>query len=345
MTTMAENLPTQNAATADDSGEVPLRTGKELLDASQHYAKDDKVRSWWSIIEVTAIIALLEYGALYAPHLALRIVASVFAGLMVVRGFIIFHDYQHKAILRGSKLAEWYFAAYGHLVLTPPKVWKETHNYHHAHNAKIVGSHVGGFVVVTTAMWEKMSATEQRTYKFIRHPINIVLGYFTVFMLGMVVSPLRRNPKKHWRNLFTLTLHFGGSAALVYFLGWQAWLLAYFLPLAVATSAGALLFYVQHCFPDVIYQPRHEWSFTRAALESSSFFDLPAPLHYFTGNIAYHHVHHLNATIPFYRLPEAMKEMPELSNPKTVRMADLPACFGIKLWDTEKFEMVGYPKS
>ncbi|MEM9691002.1 MAG: fatty acid desaturase [Myxococcota bacterium] len=344
MTTLAPTLRTQDASPETPRTAPPPRTGRALIEATRPYAQESRRRSWWSVLEVTALIALFQVFAVTAPHLALRLSASVIAGLLIVRGFILFHDYQHRALLRKSKLAQLYFTVFGFLVLTPSKAWRDSHNYHHAHNAKIVGSHVGGFACVTTAMWEKMSPADRRVYRLVRHPINIVLAYFTVFLIGMVISPLRRNPSKYRVNILFLVGHAAIVAGLLYFAGLEVFALTYAVPLGVATSVGALLFYVQHSFPDVEYQPRHEWTFGKAALDSSSFFDLPAPLHYLTGNIGYHHVHHLNATIPFYRLPEAMREVPELSQPKTVRMRDIPACFRLKLWDADRGEMVPFPR-
>jgi omega-6 fatty acid desaturase (delta-12 desaturase) len=118
-----------------------------------------------------------------------------------------------------------------------------------------------------------------------------------------------------------------------------------FLPLAIAMAIGAYLFYAQHNFPDLLVQPRESWDFARAALESSSYMEMGPLMAWFTGNIGYHHVHHLNPLIPFYRLPEAMAALPELQNAKktSLRLSDIRACFAQKLWDPEAGHMKGYP--
>ena len=117
------------------------------------------------------------------------------------------------------------------------------------------------------------------------------------------------------------------------------------LPLAVAFASGAYLFYVQHNFDGMHVQPRESWTFTRAALESSSYLKTGPLLQWFTGNIGFHHVHHLNATIPFYRLPDVMAALPELQHPSTITLTprDIAASFKLKLWDPEQNRMVGYP--
>jgi omega-6 fatty acid desaturase (delta-12 desaturase) len=115
--------------------------------------------------------------------------------------------------------------------------------------------------------------------------------------------------------------------------------------MAVACCLGGYLFYAQHNFPDMHLQPRDKWTFTRAALESSSYMETGPILGWLSGNIGYHHVHHLNPTIPFYRLPEAMAAVPELQHPgkTSLRPADVLACLRLKLWDPALGRMVGWP--
>jgi omega-6 fatty acid desaturase (delta-12 desaturase) len=322
------------------------RTEKELIQASRPYATESRAKSWSVLLGTLAVLGVFWSGAALSPHWALRLAFGALAGLTIVRMFIVYHDFMHGAILRGSWLARAILHAYGVLVMTPPRVWKETHNYHHANTAKIIGSHVGSYVMVTTGMWQKMSARERFMYKAVRHPLTILFGYFTVFMLGMGVSPFLRSPKKNWDSALSLVINWGVSALLVWKLGVAAFFFGYFFPLAVAMASGAYLFYAQHNFPDMNVQPRHEWSYARAALESSSYMKMGAVMNWFTGNIGYHHVHHLNQQIPFYRLPEAMAEIPELQHPATTSLglSDIVSCFRLKLWDPDLGKMVGYPK-
>jgi omega-6 fatty acid desaturase (delta-12 desaturase) len=165
-------------------------------------------------------------------------------------------------------------------------------------------------------------------------------------MLGMAVSPFLRQPKKHWLCGLSLFINWSATALIIWKAGLLTFVFAWFLPLAIAMCAGAYLFYAQHNFPDTHIQPREAWSYTKAALESSSYMEMGPVMRYFTGNIGYHHVHHLSSMIPFYRLPEAMDAIPELRNPPKTSLAvkDIMACFAQKLWDPEKNRMVGYPE-
>ena len=226
------------------------------------------------------------------------------------------------------------------------RVWRETHNYHHAHTAKLVGSHIGSFLMVSKQMWSVMGRWDRLKYRLVRHPLMIILGYLTVFAYGMCVSSFIRDPKRHWTSLLVLVLHVALSCALVINLGWLTYLFALLIPVMIATGLGSYLFYAQHNFPDAEIKPRRQWSYAHAALSSSSFMEMSPLMHWFTGNIGYHHVHHLNPSVPFYRLPEAMAALPELQDPPRTSLAprEIVRCLRLKLWDSERNELVGYPE-
>jgi omega-6 fatty acid desaturase (delta-12 desaturase) len=358
--TTAEDLPAETAVEPPRAVREPWpkdrRDGKTLLAAAKEFQKEDRARSWFHFFETFGVFFALQAVTALAPTMmrdagipfwwAAALVAALVQGLVIVRVFILYHDYMHLAILRNSAFAKWVMYAYGVYVLTPPNVWRQSHNYHHAHTAKIVGSHVGSYMMVTTKMWEAMTPTQRLVYKAFRHPLTVLFAYFTVFGVGMCVQPFLRNPKKNWDSLFALVVNVTVSAALCWFFGFWTFFFAYFLPLFVATATGAYLFYAQHDFPEINVQPRESWDYSRAALESSSFMELSPLMHWFTGNIGYHHVHHLNPGIPFYRLPEAMAAIPELQSPlgrTSLSLRDIRACFAQKLWNPETGRMVGYP--
>jgi omega-6 fatty acid desaturase (delta-12 desaturase) len=161
----------------------------------------------------------------------------------------------------------------------------------------------------------------------------------------MCLMSFLRSPRKRWDSLLALLFNWGATGLIVWQFGFAVFFYGYFLPLFVAQGTGAYLFYAQHNFEGLHIQPREEWSYDRAALESSSYMPTEGLMRWFTGNIGYHHVHHLNPTIPFYRLPEAMAAIPELQIPGVTRLTlpDVRANFRMKLWDPEQQKMVGYP--
>ncbi len=324
------------------------RDGRELIEASRPFAVEDLSRSVFASVTTLGVLLTTLAGAVALPWWPARIASMVVAGLTIVRAFILYHDVMHGALFRGNSLTarvgRAFFSAFGVWVLTPPKVWKQTHNYHHAHTAKLVGSHVGSYLMLTPEMYKKATPAQRAVYRFMRHPLNMALGYLTVFLWGMCLGPFLRAPRKLWDSLLAFVLHAVIVTAVWVTLGPTAVLTGVVGPYVIAFALGAYLFYAQHNFPGITVQPRESWSYTRAALESSSYLKTGPVMGWFTGNIGYHHVHHLNPTIPFYRLPEAMAAIPELQNPHTTSLAprDVLACFELKLWDPTQGRMVGY---
>ena len=247
---------------------------------------------------------------------------------------------------RGSAIAKPIMWLYGLLVLTPPRVWKQTHNYHHAHNAKIVGSHVGSYPVMTVSMWHRATAVQRLLYRASRHPLAILFGYFSVFLYGMCISGFLRRPSRNWDSLLALSLNVALMLGLLVWAGLDVLFFSMVLPLLVSCATGAYLFYAQHNFEGMHLQGRDEWSYTRAAIESSSYMKMNPIARWFAGNIGYHHVHHLNPSIPFYRLPEALEALPELraAQVTTLRLSDIAACFRLNLWDPDQGKMVAFPQ-
>jgi omega-6 fatty acid desaturase (delta-12 desaturase) len=311
------------------------------------FASENKTRSWLHVAETFAALAAVTAIAAAAPYWQARLLASLVEGLVIVRAFILAHDFHHGAILRKNRLAEAIFFVYGLLVLAPPRIWRESHNYHHANTAKIVGGQIGSFPVMTVEMWKRAPKGKRLAYALARHPLTIASGYLMIFLLGMCVASFVKKPRAYWDSAAAVVLHAAIVGTLTYFCGFSMALFALILPLIVACAVGSYLFYAQHNFPEIHIEPRQTWSFQRAALESSSYMRTGAVMGWFTGHIGLHHIHHLNATIPFYRLHEAMAAVPELQvKPQTsLGLADVWGCLRLKLWDPVAQKMVPYPPS
>lgn len=320
-------------------------SGNELVAASRRFASEDRARSVWYVASTFAVLAGLAAVAAAAPWWPLRLAAGFVEGLVIVRAFILAHDFQHGAILRKSRWGKVVFTIYGLLVLTPPRAWRQTHNYHHAHTAKIVGAQIGSYPVMTVEMWRRAPRNKRLAYAIARHPLTILFGYLTIFLFGMCLSSFVRKPRENYDSLIALVLHVALVAGLSYFFGVDVAVFALVLPLFVACALGGYLFYAQHNFPDIHIQPRQTWTFARAAIESSSYMRCGPVMSYFTGDIGFHHVHHLNAAIPFYRLREAMAAIPELQVPPATSLhpRDVLACLRLKLWDPTAQRMVPFP--
>ena len=161
-----------------------MKCGKQLILATKEFAHDNQVRSWWLILSTGLLLALALAGTLWNVHLAARIGCSLLSSLLLVRFFVIYHDHQHNAILARSRVADWLMQAFGLLILTPSSIWKSSHDYHHHHNSKLMGTGLGSFPVMTKDNYLKASRAERFQYLFVRHPLTLFFWLYYRFYDG-----------------------------------------------------------------------------------------------------------------------------------------------------------------
>jgi omega-6 fatty acid desaturase (delta-12 desaturase) len=317
--------------------------GKQLILATKPFAKEIIWKSWFHTLTTLAILTALFAGIFFLDNIYLRILCSIGAGLTIIRMFVIYHDHQHHSILYRNPLANVIFKAYGIFVLAPASIWKRSHDYHHNHNSKLFSASIGSYPVMTKQKFMQCSKAEQRGYLAIRHPLTIFFGYFTMFIYGMCIQSFMSAPRRHWDSLVSLIIHATISVLIFVYFGWAIWLLAAIAPFMIAFMIGAYLFYAQHNFPGVVFKEKDNWCYEDAAMQSSSYMVMNPFWRWVTANIGYHHIHHINSRIPFYRLPEVMEKLPQLKEAKTTTLnpSDIIACFRLKVWDPEKKKMVG----
>jgi omega-6 fatty acid desaturase (delta-12 desaturase) len=317
--------------------------GKNLILATKPFAIEIRSKSWYYTISTIVLLMLSFSGTILMPFIVLKLICSVITGLLLIRMFIIYHDYQHHSILTKSPTAEIIMTFFGIFILSPASIWKRSHDHHHNHNSKLFSASIGSYPIVTTKKYLEMTPVQKFTYLTIRHPLTIALGYFSMFIIGMCLRSFITSPRKHFDSLIALILHITIVILLLVFMGWQVWFFAFFLPFLIGFGMGAYLFYAQHNFPGVEFYENKDWVYEKAALESSSFMKMNPVMEWFTGNIGYHHIHHLNSKIPFYRLKEVMKHFTELQDCKTTSLspAAVRACFKLKVWDQQTNKMIG----
>ncbi len=314
-----------------------------MVSATKQFARDDPRKSWWHVLSALALFGAAIAGTSWHLPLLVRIPSCLLAGFVLMRLFVIYHDQQHHAILSRSRPAEMLMKVFGILALTPSSVWRSSHNHHHKHNSKLRGSDIGSYPIMTKDQFVKSSRLQRFAYLFVRHPLTILFGYLVMFLFGMCLNPLINYPRRHLDCLAALVIHFAIGAALIVYGGWTALLLSLVIPFMITYAVASYFFYAQHNFPGVSFSDQGGWTYEKAALESSSFMRTGPVMGWFTANISYHHIHHLNARIPFYRLPEVMRRIPGLQNPKTTSLsfADIRECLSLKVWDVENQRMVG----
>lgn len=320
-----------------------MRDLPTLTRESRPYTQENLRKSWGLLLGTFAVWIVATLGTLSGPIWS-RTLFSILSGMVIVRLFIFYHDYLHGSLFKGSKAVRPILDTLGVLILNPPHVWKRSHNYHHQHNAMMATASIGSYPVLTVKQYEQASVRERLLYRAARHPVTILFGYFFIFLLGMCLKSFLTDPKRHFDSLIAIVVHVALLTGITYFFGFEITFFAFLFPLFLACAAGAYLFYIQHNAPGIQLRPRAEWNYTFAALRSSTFMEGSWFTHWWTGNIGYHHVHHLNSNIPFYNLPEAMNAIPELQAPirTSLKPADIYRCLRLKLWDPDRQELVGF---
>lgn len=315
-----------------------MTESKSILIESSRFAKEDRARSWRVAISSIAFLILSITGGILAPYVWLQIVFSLCAAALISRTFVIYHDYVHGAILRNSKPARAMFFCYGIFSLAPMNVWKRTHDYHHRNNGRIFKPSIGTYSIFTRKRYNESSRVQKFIYLFSRHPMMMLFGYVFTFLYGMCLQPAISDIRKHYDSLLSLIFHAGYIAVIYSQFSWITLVMVVLLPNLLAYALGAYLFYAQHNFPEVKYTCDDEWTYEASALESSSYIKMSKIMEYVTGNIGYHHIHHINPNIPFYRLPEAMNNIPGLQSPlvTTLGFKDVIKCLKLKIWDEKK---------
>ncbi|MBY0348899.1 MAG: fatty acid desaturase [Hydrotalea flava] len=315
---------------------------KELILSTKPFAKEIRWKSWYYTLSTTVLLIASLTGSFLLPGILIKLAFSIFSALLLSRMFIIFHDFQHHTILNKSFAANILFTIFGAYMITPPSIWKRSHDHHHNNNAKLYSASIGSYPIMTKQKFYAANKKEQSIYLAIRHPLNMFFSYFTMFMFGMCVRSFLSSKKRHWDSAIVLLIHVGIAIVLWVHFGWQIWFFVFFLPFFLSHMLGAYLFYAQHNFPGATYRCNTEWSYAAAALESSSYMKMSTLWQWFTANIGYHHIHHLNCKIPFYRLPEAMAHIPALQQATvtSLRPKDIIACLRLKVWDPDLNKMV-----
>jgi omega-6 fatty acid desaturase (delta-12 desaturase) len=321
-----------------------LKSPKELLIATRKYATENVWVSLWCVISTTIVWTMLIVTIFTLVSIPWKIVTSIVFGLVHVRLFVIYHDYQHGAILRKSRIIRAFMFVFGMVTLSPPSVWKRSHNHHHKNNAKLYGASIGSYPVMTTKDYAEAPLLRRLQYRIARHPLFIGLGYVTVFFLGMCIRPLFINPRRHWDAVFAVIVHAAIYVVLAMTNNSHNIIFVMVIPMVVAAGMGSYLFYAQHNYPSVELKIGRDWSHVQAALKSSSYIRMSRLFHWFTANIGYHHIHHLNHNIPFYKLPKAMAAIKELKNPGITSLLpwDVYKCLRLKLWDVERNKLVTF---
>jgi len=284
----------------------------------------------------------LGAGQLYGFALAIP------AGAFLLRLFLIQHDCGHGAFFRRQSSNDWVGRILGVLTFTPYDYWRRAHAMHHASTGNLALRGVGDVDTLTVAEFRALSRTRKLLYRLYRHPLVLFgIGPAYQFLLKhrLPIGMMKRGWRP-WVSTVGTNISIAAVAALlIWTMGLKLFLIVHIPITLVAASIGVWLFYVQHQFDQTHWAHADEWSFHDAALLGSSHYQLPLILRWFSANIGVHHVHHLASRIPFYRLPEVLREVPALDSMSRVTIPQSIRAVRLTLWDEHKKRLVSFAEA
>ena len=309
------------------------------------YQQPSRWRGVWQIVNSLVPYAVLWYliylGQAVSWWIALPL--TVLAGGFLVRLFIIHHDCGHGSFFKSRRANDVWGFITGVLTFTPYQLWRWEHAIHHSASGDLDRRGLGSVWTLTVQEYLEASRWKRFAYRLARNPfVLFILAPFFLFVIKHRFCPKQANRRErhsvYWTNLAILGMAIGLS--LIF--GFKAYLLIQLTMILVAGSAGVWLFYVQHQFEGVYWQRHEQWDYLAAALQGSSFYKLPKILQWFSGNIGFHHIHHLSPRIPNYNLERCHQAEPLFQTVPPVTLFSSLKSLTFRLWDEKRHRLVGF---
>ncbi|WP_150268430.1 fatty acid desaturase [Paenibacillus tepidiphilus] len=316
-----------------------------LKKSAKPYEQTDRKSSIRQIMNTLVPLFVLWLAAYFSLQVSfwLTLPLAIVAGGFVIRTFIIFHDCCHGSFFKSRKANDILGTFTGVLTLVPYRQWKRSHSIHHAGSGNLDKRGIGDIWIMTVDEYAGASAWKRFCYRVYRNPLVLfAVGPIAVFVVQYRFNV--RSAKRQERintyltNIYIVALY----SVIIWAIGWQAFLLVQLPIVFVSGCLGIWLFYVQHQFEDTYFEHEEEWSYVNAAVEGSSYYKLPVLLQWITGNIGFHHVHHLSPKIPNYRLEQAHDDITPLQKATTITLRTSLSALRFRLWDEEEKRFIGF---
>jgi omega-6 fatty acid desaturase (delta-12 desaturase) len=325
--------------------ESPNTTAENWRQIIEKYQAPAVRRGVWQILNtLVPYLALWGVIRLLLPiSFWLTIPVAILAGGFLVRLFIIFHDCGHGSFFPAKKANEIVGFITGVLTFSPYRQWAREHAIHHATSGDLDRRGTGDIWTLTVQEYLESSRWRRFAYRLARNPVILFgIGPLYVFLIKHRFAGAKAGPRErrsvHWTNAGIVLV----GVCLSFIVGWKAYLILQVIMIAVAGGAGMWLFYVQHQFEDVHWERAKDWDYAAAALQGSSFYKLPKILQWFSGNIGFHHIHHLGPSIPNYNLERCHRAEPMFQKVKAITLFSSLKSLTYRLWDEQRQKLVGY---
>lgn len=309
------------------------------------YQKPSVGRAVWQMVNTIVPYVGLWVAMYFTLKVSwwLTIPLAILAGGFLVRMFIIFHDCGHGSFFKSQTANHIVGAITGVLTFTPYYHWRWEHAIHHSSSGDLDRRGTGDVWTLTVQEYLESSRWRRFSYRLARNPFILFVIAPLVLFLGINRVPKPKAPMRERYSVYLTTLVVGlMSVGLIWIFGLKAFLIIQLSVLMIAGSAGVWLFYVQHQFEGVYWERSENWDYATAALQGSSFYKLPKVLQWFSGNIGFHHIHHLSARIPNYNLERCHEAEPLFQTVKPITLIASLKSFTFRLWDEQQRRLVGY---
>jgi omega-6 fatty acid desaturase (delta-12 desaturase) len=311
----------------------------------EDFQKPNRRAATWQVINTLVPLAGI-WTALYFVYpvsIIFALALAILGGLFLVRAFIIFHDCGHGSFYKNKKANDILGFITGMLTFTPYHHWKWEHAVHHATTGDLERRGIGDVWTLTVKEYLSSSRATRFNYRLVRNPF--ILFVFAPLFLFLVLErfPSKKCKPREKRSVMVMNLAlltWGVCMSAIF--GFVPWAILQFVMMAVAGCSGVWLFYVQHQFEDAYWEETKNWDFTSAAMEGSSYYKLPKILQWFSGNIGFHHVHHLNPMIPNYNLEKCHHSDAFFRNAPELNIRTSLRSIKYRLWDEENGKMISF---
>lgn len=309
----------------------------------------EQVDTWASVKQIFSTIVpliglwVMAYWSLSVSYW-LTIPIIIIAAGFVIRTFILFHDCCHQSFFKSRRANDILGTITGIITMVPYRQWRHEHTMHHATSGNLDKRGDGDMWILTVEEYMEAPWWKKFAYRFYRHPlVTFGIGPVAIFMVKYRFN--RRGKVKRQERLNTYITNISLVALysfLCWLIGWQSFLMIQLPIFYLSGMLGIWLFYVQHQFEETYFEHDEEWNYVRAAVEGSSYYKLPKILQWFTGNIGFHHVHHLSPRVPNYNLEKAHISTPPLQKATTITIRTSLKALRFRLWDEEQKAFISF---